>query len=255
MIPRLRSVTCSNFWMKYLYKYLLIGCSRTTILALSFLNSQVIIGTNSSASCLPSPAASSIQHIRRMLKMGTMDLMENADDFAEFVNELKDYAWRLNKEERYFLDCVLRLHRELVANVSFIIAAEDVQECHKEVTEALTSQIGLTKESMKLQEEIVGLCFSKEKRVDEEIASLQNELKPLLKRKHALQGEIHEDVTKLIVRSHSLMELLGKQEELGEDLKQIEVNSARAKRCKRAIEEMHLDAVMVAKKLDAPVVN
>ncbi|PNX56482.1 hypothetical protein L195_g049904, partial [Trifolium pratense] len=186
------------------------------------------MATNSSASCLPSSAASSIQHIRRMLKMGMTDLMENSGDFAEFVNELKDYAWRLNKEERYFLDCVLRLHRELAADASFIIASEDVKECHKEVTEALTSQIGLTKESMKLQEEIVGLCFSEEKRVDEEIDSLKKELKPLLKRKRALQGEIHEDVTKLIARRHSLMELLGKQEELGEDLKQIEVNSARA---------------------------
>ncbi|MCI21336.1 hypothetical protein A2U01_0042503, partial [Trifolium medium] len=147
---------------------------------------------DSSASCLPSPAASFIQHIRRMLKMETMDLMENADDFAEFAHELQDYAWRLNKEERYFLDCVLRLHRELKANASFIIAAEDVQECHKEVTEALASQIGLTKESMKLQEEIVGLCFNEERRVDEKIDSLQKELKPLLKRKRALQGEIHD---------------------------------------------------------------
>ncbi|PNX83677.1 hypothetical protein L195_g039721, partial [Trifolium pratense] len=135
------------------------------------------------------------------------------------------------------------------------IAIEDVQECHKEVTEALNNQIGLTKEFMKLQEEIVGLCFSVEERVDEEIASLHKELKPLLKRKRALQGEIHEDVTKLISRRHSLMDLLGKQEELSEDLKQLEVNSAKAKRCKRAIEEMHLDAIVVAKKLDAPVVN
>ncbi|PNX84414.1 hypothetical protein L195_g040474 [Trifolium pratense] len=79
------------------------------------------MSTNSSTSCLSSPAASSIQHIRRVLKMGTMELMENSDDFAEFVSELKDYAWRLNKEERCFLDCVLRLHRELAADASFII--------------------------------------------------------------------------------------------------------------------------------------
>ncbi|MCI62077.1 hypothetical protein A2U01_0083334, partial [Trifolium medium] len=87
-------------------------------------------------------------------------------DFSEFVKELKDYSWRLNKDEKRFMDCVLRLHKELVADASFIIVVEDVKECHTEVTDAVANQIDLVKESMLVQEEILGLCFNEEERVD-----------------------------------------------------------------------------------------
>ncbi|MCI82242.1 hypothetical protein A2U01_0103516, partial [Trifolium medium] len=40
-----------------------------------------------------------------------------------------------------------------------------------------------------------GLCFNEEERVDDRVEAIQKELKLLLKRKRALQGEIHADVT------------------------------------------------------------
>ncbi|MCI51317.1 hypothetical protein A2U01_0072561, partial [Trifolium medium] len=51
---------------------------------------------------------------------------------------------------------------------------------------------------MEVQEEILGICFNEEKRVDDRIEMLHREMKPLLKRKRALQGEIRDDVTKMI---------------------------------------------------------
>ncbi|PNX68673.1 hypothetical protein L195_g064087, partial [Trifolium pratense] len=58
-----------------------------------------------------------------------------------------------------------------------------------------------------------------------------------------------EDVTKLISRRHSLVDLLDKQNELREDLKPIEENMVKAKRVKRALEEMHRIAVADASEL------
>ncbi|PNX57463.1 hypothetical protein L195_g058706, partial [Trifolium pratense] len=138
----------------------------------------------------------------------TKELMENFDDFLEFVKELNDYSWRLNKDEKRFLECVLRFQKGLVVDPSFIIAVKDVKECHKEVSDVVANQIELVKETMKLQEEILGICFNEEERVDNRIEALQKEMKSLLRRKGALQGEIHDDVTKLISRRHSLVNLL-----------------------------------------------
>ncbi|PNX86723.1 hypothetical protein L195_g042804 [Trifolium pratense] len=99
---------------------------------------------------------------------------------------------------------------------------------------------------MGVQEEILGICFSEERRVDDRLAMLNKEMKPLVKRKRALQGEIRDDVAKLITRRHSLVDLLDKQSELKEDLKPIEENLVKAKRVKRALEEMHRIAIVDA---------
>ncbi|CAJ2643144.1 unnamed protein product [Trifolium pratense] len=199
--------------------------------------------------CGQSPASPVIKRLRRMLTLSTEDLMDDFGEFSEFVKELNDYCWRLTKEEKRFLDSVLRLEKELKDSASFVIAVENVKECHAEVTEAVDSQIEITKETMGVQEEILGICFNEERRVDDRLALLNKEMKPLVKRKRALQGEIRDDVAKLISRRHSLMDLLDKQNELREDLKPIDENMVKAKRVKRALEEMHRIAVADAGEL------
>ncbi|MCI67399.1 hypothetical protein A2U01_0088658, partial [Trifolium medium] len=66
---------------------------------------------SSSSTCVQSPALPTIKQICRMLCMETEELMENIDDFLEFVKELNDYSWRLSKNEKRFLECVLRFQR------------------------------------------------------------------------------------------------------------------------------------------------
>ncbi|PNX96668.1 hypothetical protein L195_g019880, partial [Trifolium pratense] len=137
----------------------------------------------------------------------------------------------------------------LASDASFISVVENVNECRTEVTEAVNSQIKIVKETMEVQEEILGKCFNEERRVDDRLELLHKELKPLLKRKRALQSEIRDDVTKLISRRHSLMDLLDKQKGLWEDLKAIYDNVVKAKRAKQALEEMHRIAIVDAKDL------
>ncbi|MCI54963.1 hypothetical protein A2U01_0076213, partial [Trifolium medium] len=84
---------------------------------------------SSSSTCVQSPVLPAIKQIRRMLCMETEKLMENIADFSEFVKELNDYLWRLDKNEKRFLECVLRFQRGLVADASFITAVEDVKDC------------------------------------------------------------------------------------------------------------------------------
>ncbi|MCI33804.1 hypothetical protein A2U01_0055022, partial [Trifolium medium] len=54
---------------------------------------------DSSASCVESPALPAIKQIRSMLRFSTEELMEQVNDFTIFVEELKDYSWRLTKKE------------------------------------------------------------------------------------------------------------------------------------------------------------
>ncbi|PNX84535.1 hypothetical protein L195_g040597 [Trifolium pratense] len=211
--------------------------------------------TGSSFECGQSPVSPVIKRLYCMLCIDTEELMENFDDFSKFMKELNDYALRLNKEEKRFLDSVLRLQKALTSDASFVIVVENVKECHIEVSEAVNNQIEIVKETMEVQEEILGICFNEEKRVDDRLEFLQKEVKPLLKRKKALQGEFQDNVTKLISRRRFLVDLPEKQKELGEDMKPIDASMEKAKRCRKALEEMHHDAVTVAKKLGSPVVE
>ncbi|PNX68851.1 hypothetical protein L195_g056393, partial [Trifolium pratense] len=122
--------------------------------------SRVMSPKNPPFECGQSPASPVIKRLRRMLTISTEDLMEDFGEFSEFVKELNDYSWRLSKEEKRFLDSVLRLERELQDSASFVIAVENVKDCHSEVTEAVDSQIEITKETMGVQEEILGICFN-----------------------------------------------------------------------------------------------
>ncbi|MCH97517.1 hypothetical protein A2U01_0018512 [Trifolium medium] len=121
---------------------------------------------DSPASCVESPAIPAIKQIRRMLHFSTEDLMEQVNDFTVFVEELKDYTWRLTNKESLFLECVLRFQKELAADVPFIHLVEEAEYCHKEVVAAVFNQTWLVKEGMRVQEEILAISFNEEEKID-----------------------------------------------------------------------------------------
>ncbi|MCI91768.1 hypothetical protein A2U01_0113063, partial [Trifolium medium] len=55
-----------------------------------------------------------------MLRFETDELMDQADDFSEFVKELNDYSRRLDKKESIFQGRVLRLQKGLTADAPFV---------------------------------------------------------------------------------------------------------------------------------------
>ncbi|MCI32299.1 hypothetical protein A2U01_0053512, partial [Trifolium medium] len=103
-----------------------------------------------------------IKQICRMLKFDTEDLLDQVDDFTEFVNALKDYSWRLIKKESFFLERVLRFQKELASDAPFVNFVEEQEWCHKEVVTSLFDQTSVLKESMRVQEEIISISLSEE---------------------------------------------------------------------------------------------
>ncbi|MCI49929.1 hypothetical protein A2U01_0071173, partial [Trifolium medium] len=83
-----------------------------------------------------------------MLRFETDELMVQVDDFSEFVTELHDYSWRLDRKESLFLARMLRLQRGLTADAPFVNSIEEQEWCHKEVVERLSGQIWVLKESI-----------------------------------------------------------------------------------------------------------
>ncbi|MCI54042.1 hypothetical protein A2U01_0075289, partial [Trifolium medium] len=55
----------------------------------------------------------------------TDELMDQVDDFSEFVKELHDYSWRLDRKESFFLVRVLRLQKGLTADAPFVNSIEE----------------------------------------------------------------------------------------------------------------------------------
>jgi predicted nucleic acid-binding Zn-ribbon protein len=90
------------------------------------------------------------------------------------------------------------LEKKLLEDAAFIETAETVEHCHREVVEAMDRKIEVTKDRIKAQEEVLALSLSAEEAIDDRIDTLENELKPLVKRKRNMQMDIQYDVSKLI---------------------------------------------------------
>jgi DNA repair exonuclease SbcCD ATPase subunit len=195
---------------------------------------------------LESPAMPTIRKIKNMLCYETEELMDQVEEFKTFVDELKDYSWRLTEKETAFLELALELQKRLVKDAAFIETAENIADCHSEMEEAMKKQIVVTKERIQVQEEILSLSMSAEDAIDNRIEILEKELRPLMKRKRNLQMDIQYDIAKLIKTRSFLARLQEKQERLEDDLDKVIFDSNVAKRYKGEIEELHARAVEAA---------
>jgi hypothetical protein len=101
---------------------------------------------DSSVSVLESPAVPPIRKIKNIMCYDTEDLLDQAEEFKTFVDEFKDYSWRLLEKETAFLELVLELQKRLVNDAAFIQTAENVTDCHNEMEEAMSKRITVTKE-------------------------------------------------------------------------------------------------------------
>jgi hypothetical protein len=99
---------------------------------------------------LESPAMPAIKQVKNMLEYDTEELMDQVEDFKTFVEELKDYSWRLTDKEKAFLELALELHKRLEKDAVFITTTETVSECYVEMGDALEKKIVVTKESIEL---------------------------------------------------------------------------------------------------------
>jgi BMFP domain-containing protein YqiC len=201
---------------------------------------------DTSIPALESRAMPAIRQIKNMLGYETEELMDQVEEFKTFVDELKDYSWRLTEKEVAFFELALELQQRLVKDAAFIQTAENISDCHAEMEEAMKKRIVVTKECIQVQEEILSLSMSAEDAIDNRIEILEKELRPLMKRKRNLQMDIQYDIAKLIKTRSFLARLQEKQETLDDDLDKVIFDSNVAKQYNGEIEELHARAVEAA---------
>jgi predicted nucleic acid-binding protein len=86
---------------------------------------------------LESHAMPAINQIKNLLGFNTEDLLDQVDEFKNYVDELKDYSWRLIEKETAFLEIALELQKMMLKDAAFIATAENIVDCHSEMQEAM----------------------------------------------------------------------------------------------------------------------
>ncbi|MCH95798.1 hypothetical protein A2U01_0016780 [Trifolium medium] len=154
-----------------------------------------------------SPMAHIINALKKMLLKGPEYLLREVESFSSFVDDLRDYSWRLSSHESCFLQRLLRLRTELVDDVPLIFSAEEADRQHRKVMSALFDQTWFVKESMRMYESNLAAYFHEEENCDAKAIKLRGYLARLEGRKKELQISVKEDVAKLLEKRHLLLEL------------------------------------------------
>ncbi|KAK2396357.1 hypothetical protein QL285_058014 [Trifolium repens] len=195
---------------------------------------------------LESPAMPAVRRVRDKVEENIDDLMDNVGEFQIYIEELNDYKWRLTNDQKAFLDLALELSRRLEKDAAFIETTNAVVTCYNELEDTLEKKISVTKDSIDLQEESLYLNLSVEEAVENRIEVLEQELRPLMKRKRNLQLDIEYDVARLIRTRSSLARLREKIDRLRDDQDKISPDLIVAKKYKEEIEDLQADTVAAA---------
>ncbi|KAK2362240.1 hypothetical protein QL285_087318 [Trifolium repens] len=182
--------------------------------------------------------ASLIDTLRSMLLQGPEDLMDDYEDFASMVTNLRDYSWRLTPPQHEFLDCLLVLRDRMIKDFPFISAVEE-SRCHSQRTNAaIFDEMWLVKEGMRMYESTLAASFDEEDFVEQQLAKMRLEVVQLEEKKSRLKKDIKDDVTKLLEKRRTLLQLLDRQRVHGEDSSNVYGDLEVARECRRKIEEL-----------------
>ncbi|MCH86036.1 hypothetical protein A2U01_0006890, partial [Trifolium medium] len=172
---------------------------------------------------------------------------DEVESFSSLVDDLRDYSWRLSRQESHFLHCLLRLRNDLVDGVHVISPVEDAERRHREAKFALFDQTWFVEENMRMYESNLAAYFHEKETCDARAVKLKNELAELRERKKELQLSVREDVAKLLEKRKILLELKSKQANLWAVLERLIEDSEMVKNCKLGIEGSCYEAEEAAK--------
>jgi hypothetical protein len=187
---------------------------------------------------MASSVASLIDGLRTLLLQDPEDLMDDYEDFASMVTNLRDYSWRLTLPQHEFLDCLLALRDRMIKDFPFISAVEEWR-CHSQRTNAaIFDEMWLVKEGMCMYESTLAASFDEEDSIEHQLAKMRLEVEQLEDKKRKLKKDIKDDIAKLMEKRHTLLELQNRQRAHGEDASNIHGDLAIARECRRKIEEL-----------------
>jgi hypothetical protein len=96
----------------------------------------------------------------------------------------------------------------------------------------------LVKEGMRMYESTLAASFDEEDSIDHQLAKMRVEIEHLEEKKLKLKRDIKDDVTKLLEKRRTLLELQDRQRVHGEDASNVHGDLEIARECRRKIGEL-----------------
>ncbi|KAK2375642.1 hypothetical protein QL285_076522 [Trifolium repens] len=187
---------------------------------------------------MASSVASLIDGLKTLLLQNPEDLMDDYEDFASMVTNLRDYSWRLTPPQHEFLDCLLALRDRMIKDFPFISAVEE-SRCHSQRTNtAIFDEMWLVKEGMRMYESTLAASFDEEDSLEHQLAKMQAEVEQLERKRRQLKKDIKDDVAKLLEKRRTLLELQNRQRAHGEDASNVHGDLVVTRECRRKIGEL-----------------
>ncbi|KAK2457870.1 hypothetical protein QL285_005099 [Trifolium repens] len=187
---------------------------------------------------MASTIASLIDALRSLLLQDPEDLMDDYEDFASMVTNLRDYSWRLTPPQHEFLDCLLSLRDRMIKDFPFISAVEE-SRCHCQRTNAaIFDEMWLVKEGMRMYESTLAASFDEEDSIEHRLAKMQVEIEQLKEKKRKLERDIRDDVARLLEKRRTLLELQDRQRTHAVDASNVHGDLEIAQECRKKIGEL-----------------
>jgi hypothetical protein len=187
---------------------------------------------------MASSVASLIDELRSLLLQDLEDLMDDYEDFASMVTNLRDYSWRLTPPQHEFLSCLLALRDWMIKDFPFIMAVEE-SRCHSQRTNAANfDEMWLVKEGMRMYESNLAVCFDEEDNLNHQLTKLRAEIDQLEAKKCKLKRDIKDDIARLLEKRRTLLGLQDRLRIHGEEAATVHGDLDVARRCRQEIGEL-----------------
>ncbi|KAK2457119.1 hypothetical protein QL285_004423 [Trifolium repens] len=187
---------------------------------------------------MASTIASLIDALRSLLLQDPEDLMDDYEDFASMVTNLRDYSWRLTPPQHEFLDCLLSLRDRMIKDFPFIFAVEESRYHSQRTNAAIFDEMWLVKEGMRMYESTLAASFDEEDSIEHRLANMQVEIEQLKEKKRKLERDIRDDVARLLEKRHTLLELQDRQRTHAVDASNVHGDLEIAQECRKKIGEL-----------------
>jgi TolA-binding protein len=126
----------------------------------------------------------------------------------------------------------------MIKDFPFISAVEE-SRCHSQRTNAaIFDEMWLVKEGMRMYESTLAASFDEEDSMEHQLAKMRVEIEHLEERKRKLKMDIKDDVTKLLEKRRTLLELQDRQRAHSEDASNVHGDLEIARECRRKIGEL-----------------
>ncbi|KAK2408242.1 hypothetical protein QL285_043767 [Trifolium repens] len=152
-----------------------------------------------------------ILEARNVLRRGVGDLIDDTEGFCTLVNDLQDEASELTSTERRFLEYLVPFRDKLVRDAPVIASVECAEAESQSVLSDILDKSWDLKEAMRMYEGTLSASFDMEEEYDRAIIKLQEETELLEENKKKLKMDIRDDISLLLERRQSLLELKDKQ--------------------------------------------